>query len=77
MTCISKYDEMNGADLSTKVSVIQNKCEGPRREIGLPILAELPYIKETRMEKLIMDTLVNAENASLLSIYQPGGQEYV
>ena len=56
---------------------IQNKCEGPRREIGLPILAELPYIKETRMEKLIMDTLVNAENASLLSIYQPGGQEYV
>jgi hypothetical protein len=43
----------------------------------LPILAELPYIKETRMEKLIMDTLVNAENASLLSIYQPGGQEYV
>lgn len=77
MTCISKYDEVNGADLSTKVSVIQNKCEGPRREIGLPILAELPYIKETRMEKLIMDTLVNAENASLLSIYQPGGQEYV
>lgn len=77
MTCISKYDEVNGADLSTKVSVIQNKCEGPRREIGLPILAELPYIKKTRMEKLIMDTLVNAENASLLSIYQPGGQEYV
>lgn len=77
MACISKYDEVNGADLSTKVSVIQNKCEGPRREIGLPILAELPYIKETRMEKLIMDTLVNAENASLLSIYQPGGQEYV
>ena len=77
MTCISKYDEVNGSDLSTKVSVIQNKCEGPRREIGLPILAELPYVKETRMEKLIMDTLVIAENASLLSIYQPGGQEYV
>lgn len=77
MTWLRQNDEVNQTDLFTRVNVIQNKYEEPRQEIGVPILAELPFVSDTKMQKLIIDALVNSENTNLLSIYQPGGQDYV
>ena len=78
LDCYRQFDFAQKTDICGKMVMVQNRSRGPRREIGVPVICQLPLITGFQTEIQLLDRMVNQTiGPNLLAIYTPGGEEDV
>lgn len=75
LDCYRQLDIAQKTNICGKMMAVQNRSQGPRREIGIPVICQLPLITAFQTELQLIDKIVNQSGGeSLLTIYLPGGE---